>query len=109
VKIVFALLSCLVVWIIFLRISGLFRKGPLIYSKGRAGLFYCSGKKKLKINSELIFEPRGGVCIFPNSTNWRWQPPNDGLPIAEEEREKIINDVVKHYERRGKIVVVART
>jgi hypothetical protein len=58
---------------------------------GRAGIVYKEGKRRMKIDSEML----GGehdIVVYYDSIR-RWLPPHDGEEISAEERERIRKNV----------------
>ncbi len=73
--------------------------------KGRAGGLYIEGKKKMKINSEMLVGPTD-IVIYTDSIN-SWEPPFDKERFSDEDKSRIIENIKNDLEKAGLKVVLA--
>jgi hypothetical protein len=59
---------------------------------GRSGLEYREGKKRMRINSEMLVSPDYDIVVESNSID-RWEPPHDLECITQEKKEEIRGNV----------------
>ncbi|MGB8933458.1 MAG: Imm74 family immunity protein [Anaeromyxobacteraceae bacterium] len=72
---------------------------------GRAGLEYREGKKRMQIDSEMLTGP-AGLVVYAASIR-AWDPPFEDLPIDEEERGAIVDNVRRAFRFDGFEIEVA--
>ena len=57
---------------------------------GRTGLRYTEDDRTMLIDSEVL--ARHGIALYRSSLR-RWEPPSDSLPIDEDERNRIVENI----------------
>jgi len=77
-----------------------FKKKPFqVKLKGRSGIEYREGDRKLFIGSEFLAGEDPGIVLYSNSLNF-WQPPYEDEGLTEEELTKIklriVADLAEH-------------
>ena len=70
---------------------------------GRTGLRYTEGDRTMLIDSEVL--ARHGLALYSSSLR-RWEPPNDSLPIDEDERNRIVENIRQAFMFNGDELVV---
>lgn len=63
---------------------------------GRTGMLYTANGRSLHLYSEVLAIPNA-IAIWRNSIE-RWDPPNDGEPISDQDREQIIQNIQRAFE-----------
>ena len=64
--------------------------------RGRAGLIYSEGPRKMRINSEMQGSPHLDMIIFADSIQ-RWEPPFQDEPISPADIMRIRENVSKEF------------
>jgi hypothetical protein len=70
---------------------------------GRTGLRYTEDDRTMLIDSEVL--ARHGIGLYRWSLR-RWEPPNDSLPIDEDERNRIVENIRQAFMFNGDELVV---
>jgi hypothetical protein len=76
---------------LFEALKAEFFPGFRVSLKGRAGMLYREGKKRMEIDSEMLFGEHD-IVVYTDSIR-RWLPPHDGEEITSAERERIRKNV----------------
>ena len=71
---------------------------------GRTGLRYTEDDRTMLIDSEVLARPHG-IALYSSSLR-RWEPPNDSLPIDEDERNRIVENIRQAFMFNGDELVV---
>ena len=66
---------------------------------GRTGVLYTEDQKSMQIDSEVLAGP-GGLVIYTNSIT-AWTAPNHVVPIADLDRERIVENIRAALKFRG--------
>ena len=66
---------------------------------GRVGMRYAEGGRTMAIDSEVLAVPRTMALI--SSSMRAWEPPNDGVALAPEERARIIANIRRAFDWQG--------
>lgn len=66
---------------------------------GRTGLHYCDRGRRMFIDSEILMPP-AGIVIYKESI-LGWQPPHSEEVIDDEERERIVRNIVDTLGSQG--------
>ena len=71
---------------------------------GRTALRYTEAYRAMLIDSEELARPHG-LALYRSSLR-RWEPPNDSLPIDEDERNRIVENIRQAFMFMGDELVV---
>jgi hypothetical protein len=66
---------------------------------GRVGLCYREGERSLHVDSEVLMSP-AGMQIDASSIR-SWKAPHDGVPLADAERKRIVENIRAAFRFRG--------
>ena len=70
---------------------------------GRTGLRYTEDDRTMLIDSQVL--ARHGIALYRSSLR-RWEPPNDSLPIDEDQRNRIVENIRQAFIFMGDELVV---
>ncbi len=74
-------------------------EGFSVRAVGRSALEYREGKKKVRIDAEMLIRPSGFV-IYPGSLRC-WAPPYDDMVIDEAKRAVIVDNIRRAFRSEG--------
>ena len=74
---------------------------------GRVGLRYVEGDRVMQVASEVLATP--DAMAMWSSSIVRWDPPDEGVAVTDQERQRIIENIRLAFESQGyKLEVISR-
>jgi len=70
--------------------------------KGRSGVLYTEGKRKVLFSAELLAGPVDYVIYFKGE--YFWEKPFENEVISDEDRIRIKQNMIAEFERKGLVV-----
>ena len=75
-----------------------FCKGYKVKLTGRAGLIYSEGKKRMRVDSELLGARNADMVIWSSSIE-KWEPPHEAERVSLEDKLRIRENISKSLKR----------
>jgi len=66
--------------------------------KGRSGIEYIEGERRVLIASEFMSGEDPGIVIYSNDLT-SWEPPHDHVNLSESDLERIKSNVLEDLKR----------